>query len=448
MDWESTSLKPWIIKTLQKQNIHEWTEIQKKTLPLSLKQKSIIGIAPTGTGKTLAFLLPILNRLEFNNQVQAVIVCPTRELARQINSKIDDFKKENPNLKSVLWIGGDDLNKQIKTASQNNYQLIVTTAKRFIEIVSKVPTINFKYLKTVVLDEADMLLDLGFFPEINQMFEKFSNVEHLQKMAFSATLHDLLSQQLSKYFGDTKIISTSDSIYANNKIKHYLVKNKDKFHALSVIANKISPYLCLIFVNTKKEADHIYKYLLEQNRSVINLHGGLKTRERKNNYRDIQNLKYQYVVASDLASRGLDIEGASHVISWNLADDPEWYVHRAGRAGRAKYEGISYVLYDEKDNDKLLTLIKKGIKFETLQIKNNELVKAKVRLTKKPIVNWEQEQEIKELVHTTKKTVKPGYKKKLKQEIQKIKQKHKRKHIEASVKQQRIQKYKETNKQN
>lgn len=443
MVWETTGLKPWIVETLKKQNIHEWTEIQKKTLPLSLKNKNIIGIAPTGTGKTLAFLLPILNRLEFNNQVQAIIVCPTRELARQINSKLDDFKKENPNLKTALWIGGDDLNKQIKNATSNNFQIIVTTPKRFIEIVSKVPTINFKYLKTVVLDEADMLLDLGFFPEINLMFDKFSNLDELQKMAFSATLHELLSNQLSKYFKDTKIISTSDSIYENNKIKHYLVKNKDKFHALSVIANKISPYLCLIFVNTKKEADQIYQYLLEQNRSVINLHGGLKTRERKNNYRDIQKLKYQYVVASDLASRGLDIDGASHVISWNLADDPEWYVHRAGRAGRSKYNGISYVLYDEKDNDKFLTLIKKGIKFETLQIKNNELVKAKVRLYKKPIVNWEQEQEIKELVHTTKKTVKPGYKKKLKQEIQKIKQKHKRKHIEASMKQQRIQKYKE-----
>ena len=442
---QDNKLKPWINDALSKQNIVEYTEIQKKSLPLSLKGSNLIGIAPTGTGKTLAFLLPILNKLELNNEIQAIIICPTRELARQINSKIDEFKKVNNKLKSVLWIGGEDINKQLKTASNQNYQIIVSTPKRFIEITNKVPTLNFKNLQIVVLDEADMLLDLGFFPEINSMFDKFEKLENVQKMAFSATLHDLLSQQLSKYFKNTKIVSTSDSIYQNSKIKHYLVKNTDKFHALSVIANQISPYLCLIFVNTKKEADEIYKYLLEQNRSVINLHGGLKTRERKNNYRDIKNLKYQYVVASDLASRGLDIDGASHVISWNLADDPEWYVHRSGRAGRSKYEGISYVFYDEKDNEKLLTLIKKGINFETLQVKNNQLVKAKIRLRKKPVINLEQEQEIKELVKKTKKNVKPGYKKKLKNEIQKIKQKHKRKYIEQSVKEQRIKKYKQEN---
>lgn len=442
---QNSILKSWINESLTKQNISEFTEIQKKTLPLSLKGNNLIGIAPTGTGKTLAFLLPILNKIELNNEIQAIIICPTRELARQINSKIDDFKKVNSKLKSVLWIGGEDLNKQVKLASSNNYQIIVSTPKRFIEIINKVPTLNFKKLSTIVLDEADMLLDLGFFPEINSMFERFDKIEKLQKMAFSATLHDLLSQQLSKYFKNTKIIATQDSIYENSKIKHYLIKNTDKFHTLSVIANQISPYLCLIFVNTKKEADEIYQYFLKQNRSVINLHGGLKTRERKNNYKDIKNLKYQYVVASDLASRGLDIEGASHVISWNLADDPEWYVHRSGRAGRSKYEGISYVLYDEKDNDKLLTLTKKGIKFETLQVKNNTLVKAKIRLYKKPLINLEQEEEIKQLVKNTKKVVKPGYKKKLKQEIQKIKQKHKRKHIEASVKEQRIKKYKQEN---
>ena len=442
---QDNKLKPWINEALSKQNIVEYTEIQKKSLPLSLKGSNLIGIAPTGTGKTLAFLLPILNKLELSNEIQAIIICPTRELARQINSKIDEFKKLNNELKSVLWIGGEDINKQLKTASNQNYQIIVSTPKRFIEITSKVPTLNFKNLQTIVLDEADMLLDLGFFPEINAMFDKFEKIENIQKMAFSATLHDLLSQQLSKYFKNTKIVSTSDSIYHNSKIKHYLVKNTDKFHALSVIANQISPYLCLIFVNTKKEADEIYKYLLEQNRSVINLHGGLKTRERKNNYRDIKNLKYQYVVASDLASRGLDIDGASHVISWNLADDPEWYVHRSGRAGRSKYEGISYVFYDEKDNEKLLTLIKKGINFENLQVKNNQLVKAKIRLRKKPVINLEQEEEIKQLVKNSKKNVKPGYKKKLKNKINKIKQKHKRKYIEESVKQQRIKKYRQEN---
>ena len=157
-----------------------------------------------------------------------------------------------------------------------------------------------------------MLFDLGFSEQIITIFNIFKNIDEIQKMAFSATIHDMLSQQLKIFFKDTKIITTKD-VYKKENITNLLIKTKDKYHALSVIINQINPYLCLIFANTKKTADLVYKYLLEQNRNVINLHGGLKTRERKNNYRDIKNLKYQYVVCSDLASRGLDIDGASQI---------------------------------------------------------------------------------------------------------------------------------------
>ena len=151
------------------------------------------------------------------------------------------------------------------------------------------------------------------------------------------------------------------------------------------------------------------------------------------------------MVCSDLASRGLDIDGASHVINWDLPDDFNWYLHRAGRCGRNKYSGESYILFNDSDNQKILDLIKKGVEFKNLTIKNNQLVSTKEKIYHKPKINQEQEKEIKLFVAKAKKNVKPGYKKKLKNEIKKIKQKHKRKHIEKVVKENRIKGYKQKN---
>lgn len=434
--------KKWINLGLEKMNITKPTEIQKDVWSKALKNENIIGIAPTGTGKTLAFLIPILQRLDFQLGYQGLIICPTRELARQIYAKVNEFKPFNEQLKTALWIGGEDLNKQVNTVN-NGAQIIVCTPTRFLEVYKIQPTINLKNLKTVVLDEADMLLDLGFFKEIDQIFTLLQNVNDLQKMSFSATIHNLLSQQLAKYLDNAKVINLAASLYNHEKIKNILVWTNDKFHALSVIANQISPYLCIIFANTKKQADEIFEFLKAQDRSVINLHAGLQTRERKNNYKDIKNLKYQYVVASDLASRGLDIEGASHVISWSLPNDPEWYIHRAGRTGRQKYEGISYILYNEEEKPNVLKLIKKGLVFENYTIKNNQLVKTNRRVrNNQPKVSQAQEKEIKEFILKAKKDVKPGYKKKMQAGINKIKQKHKREHLEKVIKEKRIAGYK------
>ena len=435
------NIKQWILKELEKQHISKYTAIQNLTLPLTLKNQNVIGISPTGTGKTLCFLIPILNKISLNENIQVIIIAPTRELARQIHSNIQLFKTNEIKIKSSLWIGGEEIKKQINNSINTN--IVVATPTRFLEIY-KTNNINFKNVNTIVLDETDMLFDLGFSEQIITIFNIFKNINEIQKMAFSATIHDMLSQQLKIFFKDTKIVTTKD-IYKKENITNLLIKTKDKYHALSVIINQINPYLCLIFANTKKTADLIYKYLLNQNRNVINLHGGLKTRERKNNYRDIKNLKYQYVVCSDLASRGLDIDGASHVINWDLPDDFNWYLHRAGRCGRNKYSGESYILFNDSDNKKILDLINKGVEFKNLTIKNNQLVSTKEKIYHKPKINQEQEKEIKLFVAKAKKNVKPGYKKKLKSEINKIKQKHKRKHIEKVVKENRIKSYKQKN---
>ncbi len=417
------------------------TEIQNKTIPWLLKNKNIIGIAPTGTGKTLCFLIPTINKIDTNNGLQALIIAPTRELARQIYSKTEPFRKSNSELRIKLLVGGEEIKKQINSMVKTPH-LIVATPTRFKEIYNA-NVISLKEVNTFILDEADMLMDLGFFKDIDYIYNGLNHDQKIQKMAWSATLHELLSRQLSKYYKDTRIIQVGSSIWSNENIKHYLIHTEDKYHALSIVLKTINPYMCLIFANTKKEVREIYQYLLEQNRSVIMIHGGLPPRERKNNYRDIKKLKYQYVIASDLASRGLDIEGASHVISWNLADDAEWYMHRSGRVGRSKYSGESYVMYDAKDDNKILSLMDKGIKFNHISIKNNELVEKDYTIKRKPkLQNKASDLEIKKLISKSKQKVKPGYKKKLKKDIKRIEQKHKRSHIDKTMKEKRIKEYK------
>lgn len=432
----------WIQQALDDQKITNLTSIQTQAIPLILKNQNVIGIAPTGTGKTLAFLLPIFQRLDFSRKLQAIIVAPTRELARQIYSKALLFKKYNANLNLKLLIGGEAIKSQIN-ASLLKSQVLIATPTRLKEVV-KENALDFSQIKTLVFDEADMLMDLGFVDDLDFINQTVAKLD-VQKISFSATLHEMLSIQLAKYFKNTKIVNVSNSIYDNDRIKHYIVHNNDKEHALAVITKTINPYLCIIFANTKKEVEKIYKYLLSLNKDVTILHGSLPQRQRKNNYKQVKNNQHQYVVASDIASRGLDIDGASHIINWNLPQEDEWYVHRAGRSGRGKYTGESYVLYDQKDDDQLIRLQKKGITFEHKMIKLNNLVDKKYRLVSKKVVDFKTQNEIKKLVQTSSKIVKPGYKKKLKTEIKKIQQKNKRAHIEKKMNAARIRGYKLAN---
>lgn len=439
------NLKPWISSSLKNNNIKEFTQIQERSLNLLNEGKNFIGVSPTGTGKTLAYLLPILERIDFTvNKYQAVIVCPTRELARQVFNVLKTFRDEQPDLKTKLWIGGVDLNQLINNAKINFSHIIICTPQRFLEVSNNLPNTLFENVHTFVLDEADMLLDLNFYPQIAQITEKL-DFENVYKIAMSATLHNQLNNEINKIFKNTIVVNLNNIDKLMQKINHYVIKTNDKQHALSVILNTINPYFCLIFTNTKTKADEIYKLLLSQNYNVINLHSGLSTRSRKNNYKDIKNQKFQYVVASDLFSRGMDIEGASHIVNYDIPKTPEWYIHRAGRTGRNKYTGISYVLYTNNDQKDFEKILNKKIHFQIKQIKNNELVDSRLNLKKKKIKNEKQEKEIRKVVATNSKIVKPGYKKKLRSKINKIKQKHKREHIEKLVKKERMKQYRTKN---
>lgn len=437
-------LHSWILKTIKDLKIKGMTDIQSKTIPLILKNKNVIGVSSTGSGKTLSFLIPIMNQLKLDQSIQSIIITPTRELARQIHSITNLFKKYEPKLKTQLLIGGKDYNQQIKNINNSRPQILICTVEK-LKLALKNEDLNIDSLKYLTLDEADMLMDLGFFNDLDYIFKKIDNNE-LVKNAWSATLHELLSNQLSKYYKDTKIITIGKNIYENNKIKHYVIHNNDKMHALTTLLKAINPYLCIIFANKKQQVELIYKFLKKNNYEVIMIHGGLNSRERKNAYKNIQRQNYQFVVASDLASRGLDINGISHVISWDMPEDNEWYIHRAGRSGRGKYDGESWILSSTvNDDSKLLFFERKNIEFTHFVIKNNKLIKKQYNYQRKlNKLDKESNEKIKKIINQKNK-VKPGYKKKMKNEINKIKRKSKHKYLDNKIKQKLIKQYKINN---
>ncbi len=421
----------WILKTWSDYKFKTEMDIQAKTWPLLLKKNNIIGISSAGSGKTLAFLMPALQTIEFNQGLQIVILTPTRELARQIFNEITKFKKNQILLKHALLIGGKDIEKQIENINRSKSQIVVATVDRFNFAIEN-KRINYSTLKNIVLDEIDMLIDLGFGKSISNIINKIEEKTLLQKSVWSATINEMLSFQIAKFLTNAKIIKIGNSIYENTNIEHSIIHNIDPDETLRFLINDLNPFFCIIFANSRKDVEYIYKMLLEMNPklNLTFIHAGLTDRERKNKIKEVKNLKYQYLVATDLISRGLDIDGASHVINYNLPDDPEWYVHRSGRCGRGKYTGSSYVIYNETEDSKLIILESKKINFKHFAFKKNELRPIKYRIrTKNKLLDEKSNNSIKKIINNKTK-VKPGYKKKQNEEIKRIKQKSKRKHIE------------------
>jgi ATP-dependent RNA helicase CshB len=286
-----------------------------------LNDKSLIITSQTGSGKTLCYLLPILNRLDFTlNKVQAIIILPTKELARQIYSKINDFKANQPRLKCSLLIGNQDINQQQHNLRSHPGQIVVGTVSRVHDLL-KNKSINHD-IKTIVMDEADMLMDLGFIPQIVAILN-IVNTPTLQKIACSATTHLSLANSFKNFLGNTTVVTSSNSIWVNDQIQHNVVYDRsyNPLTTLDGLLKNINPYFCIIFTNTKNIANTLYEHLLNQKINVCLLHKDLTTRQRKNIYREINTNRYQFLVATDLASRGLDINGADIVISYGLPED-------------------------------------------------------------------------------------------------------------------------------
>ncbi|MCQ6273657.1 DEAD/DEAH box helicase [Bacillus sp. V3B] len=427
--FERFNLKPFIIKAVKELGFYEPTEIQERLIPTVLKGESAIGQSQTGTGKTHAYVLPVIQNIDPTRQeVQAIFTAPTRELATQIYQETLKIAKHSPEGQDIsvrLYIGGTDKQRSIDRL-KTQPQIVIGTPGRISDLV-KEQALFVHSASTLVIDEADIMLDMGFLEDVDHIAARMPKT--LQMLIFSATIPEKLKPFLKKYMENPKYIHVEPKQVTAAKIEHYLLptKHRNKLVLVHQALLHFNPYLAIIFTNTKKKADEVADGLMAKGLKVGRIHGDLSPRERKQMMKQILNLEFQYIVATDLAARGIDIQGISHVINYELPTDLDFYIHRVGRTARAGYSGIALTIYEDSDEDALNRLEKVGIEFKNADFQNKEWVELKDRNKRKKRKKQVDEIDLKakSLIQKPKK-VKPGYKKKIQRETESFKLRQKR----------------------
>ncbi|MFR0524154.1 DEAD/DEAH box helicase [Ligilactobacillus salivarius] len=423
------NFKEYIYQALDEINFKEPTEVQASLIPTILKGKSVVGQSQTGSGKTHTFLLPIFQNLNAQkDEVQAVITTPSRELAYQIYEAAKQLAKFSP---EDIWIqnyvGGTDKQRQIEKLKSHQPQLVIGTPGRILDLVRE-NALDIHNAHYLVVDEADMTLDLGFLKETDAIASALP--KDLQMLVFSATIPEKLRPFLRKYMYNPVIEVVANKHIISPTIDNWLVstKGRDRNKLIYDLLTMGEPYLALVFANTKERADELTNYLRSQGLKVAKVHGGIQPRQRKRIMREIQNLDYQFVVATDLAARGIDIEGVSHVINDDIPEDLEFFVHRVGRTGRNGMKGTAITLYEPSEEKLIDELESMGVHFVPKAVKNGEIVDSydRNRREKRQTRKESMDPKLRGFVKKEKKKRKPGYKKKIKRAIKRDEQQKRR----------------------
>ena len=423
--------KNFIQKAIKDLGFRDFTEVQNLVIPKANKGLDIIGCSQTGTGKTHAFLIPIFEALDLDNHdVQAVITAPTRELAQQIyNFAVHIAKFSETHIDIRKYVGGSDREKEINRLKKSQPMIVIGTPGKIYDLAIKENLLNVYKAKTFVIDEADMSLEIGFLEDIDKLAASMN--EGLQMMVFSATIPEKIRPFLRKYMNKPTEIFIKPKELSSLNIEHIFIpiKSKSREDVLLSLVKTINPYIALIFCNRKETVEEIGTLLYSNGYNVTKLHGDITPRQRKQVMDRIKKAEFQYIVASDIASRGIDIDGVSHVVNYELPKDMEFYIHRSGRTGRASYTGMAISLYTPKDESYLDFLENKGIDIIYKDIKNNELVNRRDRNERIKRIQSTKSIEIEKLnLKRKNKKVKPGYKKKFHRTVQKAQQKARRHH--------------------
>lgn len=423
---------------MQLEHFTKLTPIQQAVIDRKDKKRDLIGISSTGSGKSHAFFMAIFEQIDPNlDCVQAMISTPTRELAFQLYERCKVIAKHF-GITVKLITGG------MEKKETNQAQIIIGTPGRMQDLFLSENTLRLDTAKMVIIDEADMTLEFGFLEDIDKILSKMD--KKVQVMVYSATIPEALKPFLKKYLNDPIWIKIEDSQHFQSDIHHVLVPCKHKTYEekLLDVLSGINPYVCLIFANTNKEASVIAQFLRDHGLDLIELHGDLESRQRIQAIKRIQSMKYKYIVASDIASRGIDLEGVTHVISCGFPKDLTFYVHRSGRTGRADRDGMCIALYKEDDANAIKSLQSKGIVFDHKDIRNGSMIDLRPYGIKRRVhKNDPLEKEISKVVNRKAKKVKPNYKKKQKEEIERLKRKRKREIIQKDIQRQKKERAKE-----
>ena len=413
---------------------HE-TEIQKQAFGTILKGKDIIAISKTGTGKTLAYLMPLFKAIQpEEGRIQAVILSPTQELSQQIYNVAKELQKYFPDIRILRVTKGED-RKKFEKGDENQPHIVIGTVGKLTSLFIDESVLRLDLAHILVIDEADMMLDTRNLEEIDALSGRMS--KHLQMLVFSATIPENMNAFMRSYMHQPKLIKIDEDIKFDPNIEHILIpfKSDNEFKVLQLLPH-INPALCLIFVNNQKQIDSLSAKFDEEGIRHLVIHGKMSARERNQVLRQIQDGQYTYIISTDVAARGLDLEQLTDVISLGIPNDLSFYTHRAGRTGRAGKSGRMFAFYYEKDIDKVKQLIKNGIKFNHKALNKTGLRDLKpVDYVHKHKAS-ELDLEIAKIIKNKPKTVKPGYKKKINSEIEQLKRKKKREMIQKSIKEQ------------
>lgn len=365
IQFNEMGLRPEILQAIANLGFETPTPIQEKVIPFLLEtRQDLVGLAQTGTGKTAAFGLPIIQQIDYSDrQTQALILSPTRELCIQISKDLVNYSKKMDNLNVVSVYGGADIKKQIDGLEKGAH-VVVGTPGRTLDLIKR-RKLKIGNIKWLVLDEADEMLSMGFKEELDAILENIKSDK--QTLLFSATMPKEIVQIAENYMVNPFEISVGRKNTGAESVEHhfYIVHAKDRFQALKRIAD-INPNIYgIIFCRTRMGTKEVAEKLMQDGYNADALHGDLSQAQRDFVMDRFRRRHLQMLVATDVAARGLDVNNLSHVIHYDLPDDPEIYIHRSGRTGRAGKTGISISIIHLKEKGKLKLVEKKaGKSFE------------------------------------------------------------------------------------
>ncbi len=357
----SFGLRPEVLEGINDLYYKEPTPIQSEAIPLILAGKDVIGQAQTGTGKTAAFVLPILHQLNLaKRDIQALILTPTRELSIQIAQEIEKLGK-HLGVNALSLHGGTDIDKQLNKL-KTTVHIVVGTPGRILDHMQR-GSLHFGRISTLVLDEADKMLEMGFLEDVEQVI--VATPQNRQVLLFSATMPDQVKRLAQRFMVQPPHIKIENRQKTVDNIEQiqYIVNQSDKMDALLDLIETSRPYLAIIFANTQERVKVLTARLKESGFDAEALYGDLSQNKREQLMRRFREIKFQYLVATDIAARGLDVEGVTHVFNYDLPNDVESYIHRVGRTGRAGQKGVAISLVSPRQKS-IMARIEKGIKSE------------------------------------------------------------------------------------
>lgn len=357
-EFEEMGFTPGILKAIQELGFEEPMPVQREVIPIMLEDTSdIIALAQTGTGKTAAFGLPLVLTTDTEmNYPQSLILCPTRELCIQIASDLEDFSRYTGKLRIVPVYGGASMENQIR-GIKKGAQIIVATPGRLIDLIGR-GAVKLSYVNTVILDEADEMLNMGFLDSINEILMEVP--AERRTLLFSATMSKEIASITGNFMNDPVeiTIGTRNSSADNVKHGYYLVHARDKYKVLKRLADSEPGIYAIVFCRTRKETQEVASKLMNDGYNADALHGDLSQAQRDSVMQKFRSGNIRMLVATDVAARGLDVDDITHVINFSLPDDMEVYTHRCGRTGRAGKNGISLSIVHLKEKQAIHRLEK------------------------------------------------------------------------------------------